>query len=78
VKFADGTHKTPGIMMPGDYNFNTDAMEIIEVLAGSMPIRLAGPEEWHSYDAGGSFEAPANSSFDLRVTELADYFCSYV
>jgi len=78
VKFADGTHKTLGIMMPGDYSFNTEAKEIMEVLAGSMDIRLAGSDEWNTYAAGSSFEVPANSSFDLKVTEVSDYCCSYI
>jgi len=78
VKFADGTHKTLGIMMPGDYSFNTEAKEIMEVLAGSMDIRLAGSEDWNTYAAGSSFEVPANSSFDLKVTEVSDYCCSYI
>jgi len=78
VKFADGTHKTLGIMMPGDYSFNTEAKEIMEVLAGSMTIKLAGADEWQNYPAGSSFEVPANSSFDLRLSEVADYCCSYL
>jgi len=78
VKFADGSHKTLGIMMPGDYSFNTEAKEIMEVLAGRMEIRLAGENEWRTYEGGSLFEVPANSSFDLKVTEVADYCCSYV
>ena len=78
VKFADGTHKTLGIMLPGEYSFNTDAAEIMEVLAGSMDIRLAGEENWNTYNGGTQFEVPANSSFDLKVTEVADYCCSYL
>ncbi|MDH3977804.1 MAG: pyrimidine/purine nucleoside phosphorylase [Gammaproteobacteria bacterium] len=78
LKFADGTHKTLGIMMPGDYSFNTEAKEIMEILAGSMDIKLAGADEWNTYGAGSSFEVPANSSFDLKVTEVADYCCSYI
>jgi len=78
VKFANGTHKTLGIMMPGDYSFNTDTKEIMEVLAGSMNIKLAGSAAWNTYTAGTSFEVPANSSFDLQVTEISDYCCSYI
>ena len=78
VKFSDGTHKTLGIMMPGDYSFNTDAKEIVELLAGSMEIRLAGEDDWNAYGAGTQFEVPANSSFDLKISEVADYCCSYI
>ena len=78
VKFADGTHKTLGIMMPGDYSFNTEAAELMEILAGSMDIRIAGSDTWHTYGPGTSFNVPANSSFDLKVTEVSDYCCSYL
>ncbi len=78
VKFADGTHKTLGIMMPGDYSFNTEAKEIMDVLAGSMDIKLAGSDDWNTYAGGSSFEVPENSSFDLKVTEVSDYCCSYI
>jgi uncharacterized protein YaiE (UPF0345 family) len=78
IKFADGSHKTLGIMLPGDYRFNTEATEVMEVLAGSMVIRLAGEDEWQTYAAGTQFEVPANSSFELKVREAADYCCSYL
>lgn len=78
VRFADGSRKTLGIMLPGDYSFNTDAKEIMEVLAGRMDIRLGGEDDWRTYEAGSQFEVPANSSFDLKVTEVVDYCCSYL
>jgi uncharacterized protein YaiE (UPF0345 family) len=78
VHFPDGTHRTLGIMMPGDYSFNTDAKEIMEVIAGSMDIKLAGSDEWNTYSAGSSFEVLANSGFGLKVTEVTDYCCSYL
>ena len=78
VKFPDGTHKTLGIMLPGDYSLNTDDKELMQVLAGSMNIRLQDSDAWHTYAAGSSFEVSANSSFDLKVTEVADYCCSYI
>ena len=78
VKFDDGSTKTLGIMLPGDYSFNTDAKELMEVLGGSMDIRLAGSDEWTTYSAGEAFEVPANSSFDLKISEVADYCCSYL
>ena len=78
VKFPDGSHKTLGIMLPGDYSFNTGVAEIMEVLAGSMDIKLAGSDQWNTYAAGSSFRVPANSKFDLQVTEVSDYCCSYL
>jgi purine/pyrimidine-nucleoside phosphorylase len=78
VTFDDGTTKTLGIMMPGDYTFGTAKAELMEIMAGELTYRLADTDEWIVIKAGQSFDVPANSSFDLKVNELADYCCSYI
>jgi len=77
VLFADGTRKTLGIMMPGDYEFGTGARELMEMLNGEMEVLLPGQSEWQTFKAGESFEVPANSSFKLKVNVPVDYCCSY-
>jgi hypothetical protein len=37
-----------------------------------------GSDTWITYGAGTQFDVPANSCFDLKVTEITDYCCSYV
>ena len=78
VVFEDGTKKTLGFMLAGDYSFSTGAAEIMEMLGGEMGVKLAGSDSWHTYKAGESFEVPANSKFDLVIGEYADYCCSYL
>jgi uncharacterized protein YaiE (UPF0345 family) len=78
VLFADGTKKTLGIMMPGEYEFDTAAAEIMEMLGGSMEVLLPGADAWQTFSEGQSFEVPANSKFSLKIREVADYCCSYV
>jgi uncharacterized protein YaiE (UPF0345 family) len=78
VVFEDGSRKTLGIMLAGDYEFATEAKELMEMLGGEMDVLLPGSEEWITVKAGESFEVPANSSFKLKVAELADYCCSYL
>jgi len=77
VLFADGTRRTLGVMLPGDYEFNTAAPEVMEVLAGEMEVLLPGKTEWEVYRAGESYAIPANSSFKLHIVGVADYCCSY-
>lgn len=76
--FEDGTTKTLGIMMPGEYTFGTAKAEVMEIMAGELTYRLADSDEWLVIKAGQSFNVPANSSFDLKVSGLADYCCSYI
>ena len=78
VVFEDGTKKTLGIMNPGDYEFGTEAAEIMEMLGGEMDVLLPGETEWKTFKEGSSFNVPANSSFKLKVTVVADYCCSYI
>lgn len=78
VTFADGTTKTLGIMMPGEYTFGTAKAELMEILAGELTYRLDGTDQWLVVKAGESFNVPSDSSFDLKVSQLADYCCSYL
>ena len=78
VIFPDGSKKTLGIMFPGDYEFGTGEMEIMEILAGEMEVLLPGAVGWITVKDGEIFEVPAKSKFSLKVKRLADYCCSYV
>jgi uncharacterized protein YaiE (UPF0345 family) len=77
VLFADGTKKTLGIMLPGEYTFGTDAKELMEILAGELVVLLPGETAWKKIRGGYSFDVPANAKFSLKVTTLTDYCCSY-
>jgi uncharacterized protein YaiE (UPF0345 family) len=78
VLFADGTKKTLGIMMPGEYEFNTGKKEIMEFLDGDLDVLLPGKDKWITVKGGESFEVPANAKFCLKVKSLSDYCCSFV
>ena len=78
VLFADGTKKTLGIMMVGEYEFDTSKAEVMEILSGKLDVKLPGDSEYRGVIAGQSFDVPANSIFSLKVYEITDYCCSYV
>lgn len=77
VEFDDGSIKSLGIMLPGDYTFGTKEAEIMEILSGELEIRLPN-EEWKSLNTPETFNVPANSSFDLKIKTVTDYCCSYI
>ena len=76
VLFADGTKKTLGIMLPGEYEFSTSQKEEMDFSAGKLEYHLEG-EGWKTIDGQGAFIVPANSKFKLKVYSVADYCCSY-
>ena len=78
VLFPDGSKKTLGVMLPGEYSFNTGDKEIMEILAGVLEVRLPGSNAWKKIKSGEQFEVPPQSKFNLKVATLTDYCCSFV
>ena len=77
IKFNDGSIKTLGIMMPGEFEFSTEKHELMEILAGELSVLLPGSDHWQTFQGGESFEVPAQSIFKLEVKSVVDYCCSY-
>ena len=78
VIFEDGTRKTLGVMLPGQYEFGTVDKEQMEVLAGELNVLLPGSNEWKSFKPGQIFDVAANSKFKVIADEVSDYCCSYI
>ncbi len=78
IQFADGSQKTLGIMLPGEYEFNTDAKELMEILAGDLDVLLPGQSNWQTVKGGESFEVASNSKFGLKIKAVTDYCCSFL
>ena len=78
VLFGDGSKKTLGVMLPGEYEFGAGDKEIMEILSGELDVLLPGATAWRAVKGGESFEAGPNAKFKLKVRKLSDYCCSYV
>jgi uncharacterized protein YaiE (UPF0345 family) len=78
VLFGDGSKKTLGVMLPGEYEFKTGAGELMEIMSGDLEVLIGGETSWRKIEAGESFEVPANSDFRLKVRTLSDYCCSFL
>jgi uncharacterized protein YaiE (UPF0345 family) len=78
VLFPDGSRKTLGIMLPGEYEFGTGDKELMEILSGEMEVLLPGESEWRTIKGGEAFEVAANAKFKLKVKTLSDYCCSFI
>ena len=77
ITFPDGTKKSVGVILPATLTFNTGAPEIMECVAGSCEYKLAGSDAGVKSSAGGQFNVPGNSKFDIRVTEAYHYICHF-
>lgn len=78
VIFQDGSRKTLGLMLRGEYEFNTADKELMEILAGEAEVLLPGEVNWKAYGGGDVFEVQADSSFRIRTSDILDYCCSYI
>jgi purine/pyrimidine-nucleoside phosphorylase len=78
IKFDDGSSKTLGYMLPGDYVFNTGAKELMEILSGDLEVLLPGASDWQAVKGGESFDVPANSKFTVKILSGTDYCCSFI
>jgi len=77
VVFADGSKKTLGVMLPGEYEFGTGDKEIMEIFSGDLDVLLPGEKAWKTIKGGESFEVASKSKFKLKVRALSDYCCSF-
>ena len=68
---------TVGVMVPGEYTFDTSKKEVVTVVSGCLTVQLPDTEEWNEYRPHSSFEVAANKSFNLKVTEDTAYLCTY-
>jgi uncharacterized protein YaiE (UPF0345 family) len=78
IRFENGSIRTLGIMLPGEYEFNTDDKEIMEIISGDLHVLLPGSDTWQAIKGGEAFEVPAKSKFSLKVSSITDYCCSFI
>ena len=78
IKFADGSIKTLGFMLPGEYTFNTADKEIMEILDGELEVMLPDSGNWQIIKGGESFDVPANAKFTVKIKTPTDYCCSFI
>mgnify|MGYP000854690646 CR=1 FL=1 len=74
----DGSKKTLGVMLPGEYEFNTAEKELMEIYSGKLDVLLPNATTWKSFTGKTSFEVAEKSKFKLKVYELTDYCCSFL
>ncbi len=77
IDFEDGSKKTLGIMLPGEYELTTVHAQIMDIQRGKLELLLPA-SDWEAYEGPVTFEIPANTRFKLKVHSLVDYCCSFI
>ena len=78
ITFNDGSIKTLGVMLPGEYEFNTSSKEIMDIISGKLSYQLNDQAEWTNISANMSFNVPKGTSFKVKVTDIVNYCCTYI
>lgn len=66
-----------GVMLAGEYQFDTSQFETMSVVSGALTVQLPGSESWQTFNAGDSFTVAAGQTFHLRVAVASAYLCTY-
>ena len=72
----EGVPFTAGVVLPGEYTFDTQNEEHITVTVGELEVHPPG-SEWRIVKVGETVVIPAKSSFDLKVKRPVSYICMY-
>ena len=79
ILLPGGAKKTLGLIYPGQFHFDTGLAERMEIVDGQCTVKLDGQNAAATYSAGGVFEVPAKSGFDIGVqTGICQYICSFL
>jgi len=68
---------TVGVMVPGEYVFDTRDKEKVTVISGALSIKLKDEDTYQTYTEGQSFNVAASSSFNVKVASDTSYLCLY-
>ena len=79
ILLTSGEKKTLGLIYAGQFHFGTGKAERMEITSGSCRVKIDGSGETQDYAAGTHFDVPANSGFDIEVTDgICEYVCSFL
>ena len=72
----EGVPYTAGVLLPGEYTFDTEREEQLTVTVGEFDVCPPG-KGWQRVKVGDTLAIPPKSSFDLKVRKPASYICVY-
>ncbi|MDG1692107.1 MAG: pyrimidine/purine nucleoside phosphorylase [Alphaproteobacteria bacterium] len=78
ITMPDGSQKTLGVMLPGEYEFGTQAAEEMDISSGDLDVLLPDADDWVSFKGACVFHVPAEASFKLKVHSITHYCCTYL
>ena len=76
--FPDGTEKTLGVYLPGEFVFDSHGPEKVLMTRGEVQVLFPGDKEWRTVKAGEYYDVPAHCRFEVRCSEISEYICDFL
>lgn len=74
---GEDTNATIGVIVPGEYEFDTSKKEIMSIVSGVLEVKLPGELDYKPYKSGTKFEVPSGKIFHVRCQKDVAYLCLY-
>lgn len=78
VLFPDGTKKTLGVYLPGEFEFDSDGPERVLMTSGEVEVLFPGDKTWNLVREGETYDVPAGISFRVRSRDVSEYICEFL
>lgn len=76
--FPDGSKKTLGVYMPGDFEFDSHEPERVLITSGSVDVIFPGDLDWRTVNTGEYYDVPRNCVFHVRCRQISEYICDFL
>lgn len=78
VLFPDGTKKTLGVYLPGEFEFDSSCRERVLMTSGEVEILFPGDRAWSLVREGETYDVPPGVSFKVRCAGVSEYICEFL
>ena len=78
LRYPDGTMKTLGVSLPGDFEFHSVCPESVVLTAGEVEVNFPDGKGWQKIKTGERYEVPANTVFQVRCSVISEYICDFL
>jgi len=70
-------NSTIGVMDAGEYEFGTSSVEYMNVVSGTIEVKLPGENEWKTFTKGETFIVEKDKKFQVKMSAPVAYLCTY-
>jgi purine/pyrimidine-nucleoside phosphorylase len=74
---AKDTNATVGVILAGQYEFDTSKKEVMMIVSGNLYVKLPNEVDYKLYESNSSFTVEAGKIFHVKCDSDVSYLCLY-